>query len=214
MGFMMTLGCQVYLIYALALQLPCQFSMHWSTNFAISLVSGSGSLKPHWFWFPISHGENSHSIFRVSNYVWKIGIVSFISRILCRRKFSRPSGSSQKCISSFSNDVTRVYTYKRTFLTDNQTLDWKRKWRIKVTQIPRRSRHEISSGTLFEIFIFCPRISIFWVKNLWKCWGFGLFSCWQLWFHEKNCQKNLGRKTRESHSLNSSVSGSTFKNKT
>ena len=24
----------------------------------------------------------------------------------------------------------------------------------------------------------------------WKCCGLGLFSCWQLWFHEKNCQKN------------------------
>ena len=28
------------------------------------------------------------------------------------------------------------------------------------------------------------------VKNSWKCCGFGHFSCWQLWFHEKNCQKN------------------------
>ena len=33
-----------------------------------------------------------------------------------------------------------------------------------------------------------------WVKNSWKCCGFGLFSCWQLWFHEKNCQKNLSEK--------------------
>ena len=37
----------------------------------------------------------------------------------------------------------------------------------------------------------------FWVKNSWKCCGFGLFSCWQLWFNEKNCQKNCGWKTRE-----------------
>ena len=37
----------------------------------------------------------------------------------------------------------------------------------------------------------------FWVKNSWKCCSFGLFSCWQLWFHEKNCQKNFGWKTRE-----------------
>ena len=35
------------------------------------------------------------------------------------------------------------------------------------------------------------------MKNSWKCCGFGLFSCWQLWFHEKNCQKKFGRKTRE-----------------
>ena len=34
----------------------------------------------------------------------------------------------------------------------------------------------------------------FWVKNSWKCCGFGLFSCWQLWFHEKNCQTILGEK--------------------
>ena len=26
-------------------------------------------------------------------------------------------------------------------------------------------------------------------ENVVDC-GFGLFSCWQLWFHEKNCQKN------------------------
>ena len=34
----------------------------------------------------------------------------------------------------------------------------------------------------------------FWLKNSWKCCGFGLFSCWPLWFHEKNCQKILGEK--------------------
>ena len=28
----------------------------------------------------------------------------------------------------------------------------------------------------------------FWAKNAWKCCGFGLFSYWQLWFHEKNYQ--------------------------
>ena len=35
------------------------------------------------------------------------------------------------------------------------------------------------------------------VKNSWKRCGFGLFSCWQLWFHEKNCQKIFGWKARE-----------------
>ena len=34
----------------------------------------------------------------------------------------------------------------------------------------------------------------FGVKNSRKCCGFGLFSCWQLSFHEKNCHKNLGEK--------------------
>ena len=59
---------------------------------------------------------------------------------------------------------------------------------------------QTSINTLFEIFMFCPKIQLwfpekivdfFGVKNSWKCCGFGLFSCWQLWFHEKNCQKNF-----------------------
>ena len=57
--------------------------------------------------------------------------------------------------------------------------------------------------TLFENFIFCPKIQLwfpvkfvdfFGVKISWKCCGFGLFSCWKLWFHEKNCQKKFGLK--------------------
>ena len=45
-------------------------------------------------------------------------------------------------------------------------------------------------------FDFPWKLSIFWVKNSWKCCGFGLFSCWQLWFHEKNCQKKIWWKAR------------------
>ena len=64
----------------------------------------------------------------------------------------------------------------------------------------------IFGDTLFEIFILCPKIQLWFpekivnflgVKNSWKCCGFGLFSYWQLWFHEKNFQKNLGWKTCE-----------------
>ena len=42
---------------------------------------------------------------------------------------------------------------------------------------------------------FVPRklSNFFGVKNSWKCCGFGLFSCGQLWFHEKNCQKNWAK---------------------
>ena len=29
-------------------------------------------------------------------------------------------------------------------------------------------------------FDFPRKLSIFWLKNTWKCCGFGLFSCWQL----------------------------------
>ena len=59
------------------------------------------------------------------------------------------------------------------------------------------------NNTLFEIFIFCSKIQLWFLekivdflglKNSWKCCGFGHFSCWQLWFHEKNCKKKLGEK--------------------
>ena len=61
-------------------------------------------------------------------------------------------------------------------------------------------RNSPYNTTLLQIFIFCrkfnfdfPRkLAIFWVKNSWKCCGFGLFSYWQLWFHEK-----VGWKTHE-----------------
>ena len=43
-------------------------------------------------------------------------------------------------------------------------------------------------------FDFPRKLSIFGVKNSWKCCGFGLFSCWQLWFHVKNCPKKFGWK--------------------
>ena len=61
---------------------------------------------------------------------------------------------------------------------------------------------------MFEIFIFCPKNQLwfpekncrfFWVKNSWKCCGFGHFSCWQLWFHEKNFQKIIDKRSDAVH---------------
>ena len=45
--------------------------------------------------------------------------------------------------------------------------------------------------------ISCENCRFFWVKNSWKCCGFGLFSCWQLWFRKKNCRLFLEWKTCE-----------------
>ena len=57
-----------------------------------------------------------------------------------------------------------------------------------------RNLHFLSkNSTLFSEKI----VDFLGVKNSWKCFGFGLFSCWQLWFHEKNCQKKFGWKIRE-----------------
>ena len=72
------------------------------------------------------------------------------------------------------------------------------KAKTSATGKPKMSKKSSIWNTLFEIFIFCPKIQLwfpekivdfFWVKNSWKCCGFGLFSCWQLWFHEKNFKK-------------------------
>ena len=49
-----------------------------------------------------------------------------------------------------------------------------------------RNLHFLSKNSTL---IFRENCRFFWVKNSWKCCGFRLFSCWQLWFHEKNCQK-------------------------
>ena len=46
-------------------------------------------------------------------------------------------------------------------------------------------------------FDFPRKLSVFLGEKSWKCCDFGLFSCWQRWFHEKICQKNFGWKTRE-----------------
>ena len=63
-----------------------------------------------------------------------------------------------------------------------------------------RSRPHCSKSSFFVQkfnFDFPRKLSIFLGENSWKCCGFGLFICWQLWFHEKNCEKNFGWKTRE-----------------
>ena len=83
----------------------------------------------------------------------------------------------------------------------------------KIREIGRRSAHCSKSS------FFCQKnqlwfpekiVDFFWVKNSCKCCGFGLFSCWQLWFHEKNCQKNLGGKTRLGYEFRHLLSRFTF----
>ena len=45
-------------------------------------------------------------------------------------------------------------------------------------------------------FDISRKLSIFLGENLVKMLWFWHFSSWQLWFHEKNCQKNFGWKIR------------------
>ena len=57
-----------------------------------------------------------------------------------------------------------------------------------------RSLHFLSNNSTL---IFRENCRFFWVKNSRKSCGFGLFSCWQLWFHEKKCPKKFGWKSLE-----------------
>ena len=57
-----------------------------------------------------------------------------------------------------------------------------------------RNLHLLSENSTL---IFRENCQFLGVKNSRKCCGFGLFSCWQLWFHEENCQEKCGWKSRE-----------------
>ena len=76
---------------------------------------------------------------------------------------------------------------------------------LKILEIRAKNKIEITFYfyTLFEIFIFVPKIQLWFpekiveflgVENSWNCCGFGLFICWQLWFHKKIVKKYLGDK--------------------
>ena len=67
---------------------------------------------------------------------------------------------------------------------------WKCFWTLHIV----RNLHFFSKNSTL---ISRENCRFFLVKNSWKWFGFGLFSCWQLWFHEKNCQKDLEWKTRK-----------------
>ena len=72
-------------------------------------------------------------------------------------------------------------------------------WRFACSNSPKftqKFKFFCVKCTLFQIFIFCPKIQLWFPEKIgdffgviysWKCCGFKLFSCWQLWFHEKNC---------------------------
>ena len=76
-------------------------------------------------------------------------------------------------------------------------------WKLQYNLMHYYQYTQQYKNTLFEIFIFCPKIQLwfpekivdfFLVKISWNCCGFGLFSCWQLWFHEKIVKKIWGEK--------------------
>ena len=99
--------------------------------------------------------------------------------------------------------LTQPFQLKIIYAFSGSKFFWNRSKSLKLEQ---KSKIENTFYTLFEIFIFCPKIQLWFpekivdflgVKNSWKCCGFGLFSCWQLWFHVKNCQKKFGLITRE-----------------
>jgi len=67
-------------------------------------------------------------------------------------------------------------------------------WKLKMhSGFMGRTQCSKSSFFVQKFNFDLPRkLSFFWAENSWKCCGFRLFSCWKLWFHEKNCQKKFG----------------------
>ena len=118
-----------------------------------------------------------------------------------KTKKSAPVRNTDFCV-HFHQGMTREKTLLSKILKSWKHSDMKIS-NLFATSNPKQILTFVFFNTLFEIFIFCPIIQLwlsekivdfFWVKSSWKCCGFGLFSCWQLWFHEKNCQKNLSEK--------------------
>ena len=98
----------------------------------------------------------------------------------------------------FDNDLQGLFEVSDQPFSDNFMLLWILWNAIFTTYPPNPILAHCSKSSFFcrKIQLWIPEkiVDFFWLKNSWKCWGFGLFSCWQLWFHEKNCQKILAEK--------------------
>ena len=121
-----------------------------------------------------------------------------------------PKKRKQQFSSTSSDDSDAKQSSK---MAEKKTkMGFEQKLQMRIADHLRKNTQKVISqsfffkNTQFEIFIFCPKIQLwfpkkivdfFGVKNSWKFCGFRLLNCWQLWFHEKNCQKKIGWKTRE-----------------
>ena len=113
-------------------------------------------------------------------------------------RFSFTKGSCTKrglILSQFDNIGPKLVIFQR-FIVFENSFEMSYYCINKIIDVPHCSK---SSFFVQKFnFNFPRKLSIFfWVKNSWKCCGFGLLSCWQLWLHEKNCQKKIRWKTRE-----------------
>ena len=107
----------------------------------------------------------------------------------CLHKDAEPVSkiSSDNAAKSFSEDSLKSWNTFYTYLSH---------FGIFTTTFSHCSKSSFFVQK-FNIDFTKKIVYFYWLKNSWKYCGFGHFSCWQLWFHEKNCQKNLGWKTRE-----------------
>ena len=133
---------------------------------------------------------------------WKIEIVNKVviwPRIchdICASKTTKTKAfncKEKKCLV-----VKRIYSFWSWLSIAVQSLQWfKPLPKKKKVNHTVRNLHFLSKNPTLIFPISRENCRFFGVKNSWKCCGFGLFCCWQLWFHKKNCQKSFEWKTRE-----------------
>ena len=81
---------------------------------------------------------------------------------------------------------------KNSFFVQKFNSDFPRKLSIFLGWKTRENVVGFGFFSCWQLWFHAKNCRFFWVKNSRKSCDFGFFSCWQLWFHEQKCQKKFG----------------------
>ena len=89
--------------------------------------------------------------------------------------------------------LSYAHCSKSSFFVQKFNFDFPRKI-VELFWVKTRENAAVLDFLAVDKFDFTRKIvKKFWLQNSWKCWGFVLFSCWQLWFHEKRINTNSSK---------------------
>ena len=140
---------------------------------------------------------------------WQWGILSnFCSYHFWEWKVSKMNGEDEKwstsaCFPVFTLRSVQFKTFSYTKARVLQDRNWAsyryaQFWKHVCSIITRKTAEHSDPEYLKNCQrTHCSKSSFLSKKSTLISQGFGLFSCWQLWFHEKNCQNIFGWKTSE-----------------